>query len=142
MALHLLKMAVGVESIDHLARLQGARLARAGVLRHMTRHRPRRADEILDSGSIYWVIRGFIRVRQRILGLDRSVDDEGRGRCAILLDAALVPTAMRAQRPLQGWRYLAAADAPPDAAMVAAGETVGEALPSEMAAELYRLGLL
>ena len=96
MTVHLMKMAVGIESVDHLKRVQKARLAAArekggaGDLRHMTRNMPKRADEVLDGGSIYWVIKGYVRVRQRIKGFDWGVGRSGRKRCAIILDPKLV----------------------------------------------------
>jgi hypothetical protein len=138
MPVHLLKLCVGVDSIDQLARFQARRLANEGELYHKTRHTPRRADEVLAGGSIYWIIKGFVRVRQRIVGVERRTG-EGRGaHCHLVLDPELVPTALQPRRPHQGWRYLEPADAPPDAAR---GE-VEEEPPPEMASELRELGLL
>ncbi len=138
MALHLLKLSVGSASVETMVRWQAGRLARTGVLFHETRHYPRRADEILDGGSIYWVVKGFVRVRQRIVRLERWASEE-RGRfCRIHLDPALVRTELQPRRPHQGWRYLETADAPPDAPEGA----VPEEPPPEMAAELRNLGLL
>jgi len=91
MTLHLIKLAVGVDDVDHLAELQARRLAQAGaenrapVLRHVTRHAPRRAEELLTGGSLYWVIRGWVRVRQKLVGLDPVIGD-GVRRCALVLD--------------------------------------------------------
>ena len=138
MALHLLKLSVGSASIETLARWQTSRLARIGALFHETRHYPRRADEILDGGSIYWIIKGYARVRQRIVQLERRASED-RGRfCRIHLDPVLVRTELQPRRPHQGWRYLQDIDAPPDAP----GGAVPEEPPSEMAAELRNLGLL
>ena len=93
MALHLLKLAVGIDGVDHLRRVQAARLARTGRLIHVTRYRPRRAEEILAGGSMYWVVRHRIRVRQRIVGLDRhETAAGGKPKCAIVLDPALIAT--------------------------------------------------
>lgn len=145
MALNLLKMAVGVDDIAHLASLQRGRLeqarteGRAAELRHVTRHRPRRAAEILDGGSIYWIIKGFIQVRQRILRLDPVTGSDGVPRCAIILGHDLVPTTPRPHRPMQGWRYLAADSAPPDGSALYAE---APELPPKMARELRELGLL
>ena len=144
MALHLLKVCVGIESIDHLARVQAERLARLRrdgqepVLRHFTRHAPLRAAEIVDGGSLYWIIRRFVRVRQRILRIERVRSAEGK-RCALVLDPTLVETQLQPRRPHQGWRYLEAADAPPDLPSTAVG---ADGLPAELAAELRELGLL
>jgi len=143
MVLHLIKLAVGVDDVDHLAELQARRLAqaraenRAPVLRHVTRHAPRRGEELLEGGSLYWVIRGWVRVRQRLVDLDPVVG-EGVRRCALVLDPVLVRTVPRAHRPFQGWRYLPEAKAPPDAADASGAADV----PEHMAAELRELGLL
>ncbi len=138
MALHLLKLSVGSTSVDSLARWQSIRLARTGALYHETRHFPRRADEILGGGSIYWVVKGFVRVRQRIADLERR-SSAARGRfCRIHLDPVLMRTELQPRRPHQGWRYLEAADAPPDAPSGA----IPEEPPPEMATELRNLGLL
>ena len=114
--LHLIKLSVGSESVASLTKWQATRAAQArdGLPRHVTRMRPRREAELLDGGSIYWVIRGFIRVRQRIVRLDEADLGDGIRRCAIVLDPALVSTAATPRRPFQGWRYLRAADAPVD----------------------------
>lgn len=143
MPIHLIKLAVGVEDFDHLAALQAARTghnaARKGGVcpRHVTRQRPKREAELLDGGSLYWVIKGHIRARQRITALEDVVDEEGVSRCAIVLDAQLHATRPKAQRPFQGWRYLDPQNAPPDASA-----KDGEGLPDDLAAELDDLGLL
>ncbi|MFB3135201.1 MAG: DUF1489 family protein, partial [Rhodospirillales bacterium] len=92
-----------------------------------------------DGGSLYWVIKGFIRVRQEIRAVERSVNAEGRPSCALVLDPRLVRTSLQACRPFQGWRYLGAESAPADLSPLA-GETDG--VPRELAAELRQLGLL
>lgn len=144
MPLHLLKMCVGIDSIEHLRRAQAARLrnqAEAGeapVLRHWTRHAPVRADEITDGGSIYWIIRGSIRARQRITAIEKIADRSALKRCALVLDPDVVETVARPARPIQGWRYLAATDAPHDREDLGDGDD----LPAAMAAELRELGLL
>ena len=114
--LHLIKLSVGSESVASLTKWQATRAAQArdGLPRHVTRMWPRREAELLDGGSIYWVIRCFIRVRQRIVRLDEADLGDGIRRCAIVLDPALVSTADTPRRPFQGWRYLRAADAPVD----------------------------
>ncbi|MGH6663191.1 MAG: DUF1489 family protein [Rhodospirillales bacterium] len=145
MTLHLIKLSVGVDDVEHLARIQAKRLAdarRQGVapeLRHVTRNTPRQADAILDGGSIYWVIKGFIRARQRIVAIRRFDRRDDRPACALVLDRKLVRTELRNFRPFQGWRYLAAASAPPDAP-VGRGAT-GE-VPTAMVEELKNLGLI
>lgn len=139
MPLHLIKLSVGTESPDGLRAWQETVQARTGRVVHTTRMFPRRDAEVLDGGSIYWVIKKVIRVRQRILGLHEGTDADGRGLCTIELDPELVEVEPRPHRPFQGWRYLKPEDAPPDLPQGAAGE---EPPPPEMAAELRRLGLL
>ncbi len=145
MSVHLIKMCVGIRSVDHLVERQADRLEQARqrgevpTLRHVTRHMPRRAAELLDGGSLYWVIKGFVRVRQRLTTIDRIVNEEGRPSCALILDPKLVKTELRPCKPFQGWRYLAGEKAPPDATRAARGPAE---VPSELAAELRALGLL
>lgn len=144
MTIHLVKLCVGIEDVQHLAGLQRKRLAAAeargerAILRHLTRHAPRRVDELLDGGSLYWVIKGFIRVRQRLVGFESAVKTDGHPACALLLDPVLVRTSLRSFRAFQGWRYLKSEDVPPD--VTRAGEEAD--VPPEMAAELRDLGLL
>ena len=114
MPLHLLKLAVGVDSIDHLRRLRAARRAERGASWVYTRNYPRRAEEVLAGGSIYWVIRGQIRVRQLVTGFRAERDDDGRRYCLVEVDEGLISTVPRPWRPFQGWRYLLPLDAPPD----------------------------
>ena len=136
MPLHLLKLAVGVDDIDHLRDIRKARAAERGGNWVYTRNHPRRAGEVLAGGSIYWVIRGHIRVRQLVTGLRSERDDTGRRYCLIEVDAELVPTLPRVCRPFRGWRYLRPQDAPPD-------RSVPAEPPSEaMLAELRALGLI
>ena len=143
--LNIIKLAVGIEDIDHLSAVQERKLAdekakcgKAARLWHRTRHAPRRAEELLDGGSIYWVIKGRVAARQRLIGFEKETDEEGRKFCFIQLDPELVPTASQRHRAFQGWRYLKADDAPPDQPK-RQGE---EDFPPEMAAELRELGLL
>ncbi|MDH3239870.1 MAG: DUF1489 domain-containing protein [Alphaproteobacteria bacterium] len=148
MTLHLLKMAVGIESVAHLARVQKARRdeRRAKGERpinwHFTRNFPRRAPELLDGGSMYWIIRGEIVARQRIVALEERRRGEGRKRCAIGLAAKIVRTQPIGHRALQGWRYLAPGDAPPDLGAAPRLPKGAERLPEGMARELRELGLL
>lgn len=141
MPLHLIKVCVGVEAIEELAHWQ-ARRRKGGktAVYHYTRHMPKRADEILTGGSLYWIIKGAIQVRQRILGFETVyLEDEGR-HCGIRLDRKLVPVVPRGRGPHQGWRYLEDKDAPPDLKL---GRKSGTAqLPPELIAELRSLGLL
>ena len=136
MPLHLLKLAVGIDDVDHLRHIRRVRAAERGGNWVYTRNHPRRAQEVLAGGSIYWVIRGRIRVRQRVIGFRGERDDGGRRYCLIEVDAELVPTLVRSCRPFQGWRYLLPEDAPPDRS------TFGEPPSERMLAELRALGLI
>ena len=89
--LHLVKMAVGVGDLDELRRIRAERTAQRGWSAVYTRNRPRREEAVLDGGSIYWVIRGQIRVRQRVLAFHAERDEDGRGYCLIEVDTDLVP---------------------------------------------------
>lgn len=139
MTIHLLKLCVGVDDVDHLAHLQDLRIRQMGWLVHRTRHTPRRAQEVLDGGSIYWIIKGFVQVRQRIIGIHRMTDEDGRSHCLLEREPELIRTELQPRRPHQGWRYLEPADAPRD---LPAGEYARSQLPPHMAAELKELGLL
>jgi hypothetical protein len=141
--LHLLKMAVGISDLDELRAVRAARLAERGGNWVYTRNWPRRVEAVLAGGSIYWVIRGQVLVRQRITGFQPGRNDEGRACCLIEVDPELVPTVPRPWRPFQGWRYLSPADAPRDAADYRSGSRSGNSeMPTEMLAELRSLGLL
>lgn len=133
---HLIKLAVGCDGIDALKAFQAARLAAFGHVFHLTRSAPKRADELIDGGSIYWVIKGAISARQLVLDVLSEQDEEGKPRCRLILDAAVAEVEPRAFKPFQGWRYLEPDVAPRDRR---AGE---EEPPPEMAAELRALGLI
>ncbi len=145
MALHLIKLCVGCDSVRDLEdwikeklrekRKSGEKPERA----HITRMVPKRADELVDGGSLYWVIRGEIMCRERILAVRPFVDKAGIGRCALVLDPKVVLVEPRPYRAFQGWRYLAAKDAPRDLDKVVKGAA---AMPEKMRRELRELGLM
>jgi hypothetical protein len=145
MPLHLIKLCVGCDSVRDLEdwikeklkqkRKNGEKPERI----HTTRMVPKRADELVDGGSLYWVIRGEIMCRERILAVRPFVDKEGVGRCALVLDPKVVLVAPRPYRAFQGWRYLAAKDAPGDLGKVAKGAAL---MPEKMRRELRELGLM
>ncbi|MGF1594642.1 MAG: DUF1489 family protein [Kiloniellaceae bacterium] len=139
MTLHLRKLCVGVESVEELQAYQARRLKRGERLRHDTRMMPRRRDEIVDGGSLYWIIKGLMAVRQPIVDITAETDAEGRGFARLHLGPELVRVVPRGHRPFQGWRYLAAADAPAD---LAAGGGFSDDLPPDLQAELRTLGIL
>ena len=145
MTIHLLKLCVGCDTVQDLKHWQDDRLKqlkRAGKtpeLCHRTLQAPRRREEVLDGGSLYWVIRGVILVRQRIIDLRPDTKDDGIACCGIVLDRELVATRAQARRAFQGWRYLPAADAPADLRVV--GEDEGD-MPRAMRADLRELRLI
>ena len=144
--LHLIKLCVGIENPAELVAWQHHRLEqmrRNGVpaeLVHRTRQMPKRRDAVLDGGSLYWVIKGVIQLRQRIVDLREEANDEGRSMCGIVFDPVLVATRPQPRRPFQGWRYLTPEDAPAD--LSAAEHDAVDAMPPEMRAELAALALL
>ena len=138
MAVHILKLCVGVTDISQLAEWQEHRLRSVGKIWHTTRMLPKRADEIVAGGSLYWVIRGMIAVRQRIVEIEPFQDHDGISRCKFILDPHLVPVRPQPRRPFQGWRYLDEGDAPVD--LPKGGDTLD--MPEKMRAELAELGLL
>ena len=144
-SLNLVKLCVGVEKVSDLAhwqviRAQEARTA-GGTYNpyHITRMWPRRQDELLDGGSLYWVFKGLILARQKILQLDEVIGEDGIRRCKIIMDAQLTLTEAHRRRPFQGWRYLTGTDAPKDVGPYVEGQ---EELPSALKAELAALGVL
>ena len=144
MTLNLIKLAVGVEDVDHLQEIQTRRLKAAALrsketkLFHITRNKPRRMAELIEGGSMYWVIKGFVRARQCILGVEDGIEGETRSGCGLVLEPILVRTQMMLWKPFQGWRYLEGENAPVDVNSDASEVE----LPAEMAAELRNLGLL
>ena len=136
MTVHLKKLSVGSQSLDNLRNWQALRLAQGGKLVHVTRNRPRRAEELLDGGSIYWVIKGVVTARQAIIDLADAQRADGTPACGIVLSPEIIQVAPTKMRIFQGWRYLEAKDAPPDIGADYAGD-----LPAELAAELRDLGI-
>ena len=134
MLLHISKVAVGCGSVDALRRRQEARLSN-GVVPITTRFRPRRADELVG-GSIFWIVKHRISVRQTIIGF---ADSEADRRTIIRLDPELVPVRAQPKRAHQGWRYLVASDAPPD--LGGSGDGLAE-LPPQLAERLALLALI
>jgi hypothetical protein len=145
MTLHLIKLSVGTDSVEdlqHWIRKKLKEKKKRGQKRervHTTRMVPKRVDELLDGGSIFWVIRGQIACRERILAVRPFVDKEGIGRCHLVLDPKCVLVAPRPFRAFQGWRYLDVKDAPRDLDRAAPG--VG-AMPEPLRRELRDLGLI
>ena len=145
MALHLIKLCVGCDSIEDLddwIAMRVKELKRAGKKPehgHTTRMIPKQAAELLDGGSLYWVIRGNVQVRQRLLDIRPFRDKDGIKRCRLVLEPKTIATEWQPRRAFQGWRYLKPKDAPRD--MTAARSALRE-LPPELRRNLADLGLL
>ncbi len=138
--INLVKLSVGSESVDGLAEWQKTPAAQGpdGLPRHITRMWPRREAGLVNGGSVYWVIRGAIRARQRVLRLDEVTGADGIRRCAIVLDPALIRTRTAPRRPFQGWRYLKPGDSPAD---LRDGEEQDSALPPGLSEALAEIGV-
>lgn len=145
MPLHILKLCVGAESISDLeewiAERQAQRRARGEPAEqlHTTRMVPKRIEEIVNGGSLYWVIKGQVSARQRLIDIRPFTDGEGIGRCHLVLEPVVVPVEPRPFRPFQGWRYLQDKDAPRD--IDGRSGDLG-VMPEQMRRELAELGLL
>ncbi len=139
--INLIKLSVGSESVESLEDWQRARSGQIknGKYYHITRMWPKRADEILNGGSIYWVIKGEVLCRQRIIGFDEKIGGDGIRRCGIVLEPEIIRVSPALRRPFQGWRYLDPADAPPDLRKGRENETV---LPTELDRALAEIGVL
>lgn len=147
MTLHLIKLCVGIDTVEQLEayrKRRQAELTAAGLppyTRHLTRNFPRRADEILEGGgSLYWVIRREVRARQRLHAIEEAVDENGRPCCALVFEPEVIRVMPRSHRPFQGWRYLEGADAPADLPAHAVDDSAE--MPEEMRRELRALGLI
>ena len=145
MPLHLLKLSVGTDSVEDLETWikqklkEKKRRGQKPERIHTTRMVPTRADELLAGGSIFWVIRGEIMCREKILDIRPFVDKDGIGRCRLVLDPKCVLVEPRPFRAFQGWRYLADKDAPRDLSRAAPGAAK---MPEPLRRELRELGLL
>lgn len=146
MTLHLIKLCVGAESVEDQQAWIAHSLERKRQLGlpveqyHTTRMVPKRAVELMDGGSLYWVIKGVVQARQVIADIRPFKDDEGIGRCHLVLEPKLIATRPQPRRAFQGWRYLQASDAPADL-----GSNQGDIspdMPATMRKELVELGLL
>lgn len=111
------------------------REGRAALPDHVTRMTPRRGAEILDGGSIYWVIKGVMQCRNRIIDLEETRTADGRKACRIVLDPQLIAVEPAPRRAFQGWRYLAVDDAPKDLSL-----SGGDTLPAHLRTRLVEIG--
>ncbi len=145
MALNLVKLCVGCTAIEDLVAWIDFRLderRRSGLPAeqfHTTRMVPKRMEELLDGGSLYWVIKGNVQCRQRLTDIRTFTDDEGISRCNLVLEPRIIVTEWQPRRAFQGWRYLTSEDAPLDEGQSMSGRAK---LPPELRNELASLGLL
>nr|WP_246522787.1 DUF1489 domain-containing protein [Neoroseomonas eburnea] len=140
--LHLIKLSVGPKDVAALAAIQQERLRTDPPLRAWTRMFPKRIEEVTDGGSIYWVVAGFVRVRQRILEIREEEWDDGTACAALVLDPTLVPVEARPMKPFQGWRYLKPEEAPPDVALERPAARGLDRLPPKLRRDLAELCLI
>jgi hypothetical protein len=136
------KLCVGAEKVEDLEIWQSARCEHAGITtpRHITRMWPKRENELVSGGSLYWVFKGLILARQSILQLDEAIGDDGIRRCAIVLDPKIIRTESQPRRAFQGWRYLAPEDAPRDLSSTTI-HPQDTPLPDSLAAALADIGI-
>ena len=139
-SLNILKLCVGADSVEDLTdwHRAHAHVWAPGTAEHITRMWPKREAELLDGGSLYWVIKGVILARQRLLALEERRGGDGIARCALVLDPEVIRTEPAPRRAFQGWRYLDGADAPRD---LPKGRAADDALPPELARALADIGL-
>ena len=145
MPLHLIKLCVGCDSVADLEDWIKLKLKEKKKRRqkpehiHTTRMVPKRAAELTEGGSLYWVVRGQIACRERIIDIRPFTDKDGIGRCRVVLDGKVVLVEPRPRSAFQGWRYLEEKEAPRDLSRVAPGAA---RMPEAMRRELQELGLL
>ena len=139
-SLNIIKLCVGAESVEDLVQWQDAHahVWAKGTAEHITRMWPKRADEVLAGGSLYWVIKGAVLARQRIVGLAPRRGADGIERCALVLDAEVIRTQAAQRRPFQGWRYLSPEESPAD---LPKGRARDDVLPAALAQALAEIGL-
>ena len=141
--IHLIRMAAGIASLGELRQRQLDRISKSGKsgkLYAFTRNMPKKVNELTEGGSIYWVIKRFIRARQMIISIEKQTNEEGRAFCAIHLDTELVPVMPRRQKSFQGWRYYKDEETPSD--IDRSGASNFEDIPPEMVQELKELCLI
>ena len=145
MALNIVKLCVGIASVEELQAHLDFRISEKRAIGqrhepiHTTRMMPKRVTELLDGGSLYWVIKGKVQVRQMLVDVRPFTDAQGIKRCDLVMEPRLIMTEWQPRRAFQGWRYLKVEDAPHDLGNMAGGI---HALPPELRSELANLGLL
>ena len=139
--INLIKLCVGAEGVEDLRAYQqsGRSHGPDGLPRHVTRMWPKRQEELLNGGSLYWVFKGEVLARQAVLRLDEVIGADGIARCGIVLDPQIVLTRAAPRRPFQGWRYLSPEDAPAD---LPEGHAQDDDLPEALNRALAEIGVL
>ena len=139
--LHLIKLSVGSDCVDSMIQWQASARAKGpdGLPRHITRMWPKREADLLDGGSIYWVVQGLVQCRQRLLRFDEVIGNDGIRRCGFVLEPEVIRTSPAPKRPFQGWRYLKPEDAPAD---LPAHRQDEDNLPADLSAALADIGVL
>ena len=137
---NLVKLCVGAEKVEDLVEWQTgrAKIIPNYVPCHVTRMWPKRADELVNGGSLYWVFKGVILARQKIVALEERIGQDGISRCALIFDPPILRTEAAPRRPFQGWRYLDPADSPRDLPKTRVADT---RLPQDLALALAEIGL-
>ena len=138
MTYNLKKIAVGIASIDRLRIRQQMIKSSYGKIIHTTRNMPKQKDDLIDNGSMFWIIKRNILVRQKILNIETVIRDDGSKGCEIQLDEDLIKVIPTPMKPFQGWRYYMASDIPPD---LNVSNIESEDLPENINSELIKLGL-
>lgn len=138
MVIHIKKLAVGIESVADLQNIMHTRASQgADMVCAYTTNKPKQDAELIATGSLYWIIKGKMSARQKVLRFGTWTDDSGRVRTKIILDKTVVPTVAYATRPFQGWRYLKPSDTPPDLS-----KTNTNGIPMHMVQIFKDLGIL
>jgi hypothetical protein len=137
---NLLKLCVGADSVEDLLDWQRTHPSPfpTGERCHVTRMWPKRDAELLAGGSLYWVIKGLVLCRQRILRLDEVTGADGILRCGLIMDPEVIRTEPVPRRAFQGWRYLETKDSPRDLPATRGGD---DSLPEPLALALAQIGL-
>lgn len=136
--INLVKLCVGAEKVEDQILWQQKRRAAGHPSRHVTRMWPKRGEDLLNGGSLYWVFKGVILARQKVIGLNEVRGEDGILRCGIMLDEAVIRTEGAPRRPFQGWRYLNPADSPRD---LPKNRVAEDALPPALNAALAEIGV-
>ena len=143
---NIVKLAVGVKSVEELALIQRRFLSHGGAhakngFYHSTKLMPKKHESIVKSGSLYWVIKGVICARQKIVAIEKDEDPDGIKRCKIFLDGTIIKTTPMRKKPFQGWRYLKKNRTPADIIDPVTG-TFEDDIPLEVQQQLLEVGLL